>query len=119
MMAFLRDLVGRLRPKPLTLAIRVTDENITVLEGDRQCWQVEWDDIREIVTFKLDYGTYDDIRLAFRVDDLWVEVSEDAQGWSILSSAMARRFPTIPTDWYWTVMLPPFATCDRVLYERR
>jgi len=119
MMAFLRDLVGRLRPKAVALAVRVTDENITVLEGDRQCWQVGWDDIQEIVTFKLDLLTYDDIRLAFRVDDLWVELSEDAEGWSTLSSALARRFPTIPTDWYKTVIFPPFATCYRVLYERR
>jgi hypothetical protein len=58
------------------------------------------------------------IPLAFRVDDHWVEISEDTEGWSALSSALGRHFPTIPHDWYETVMLPPFATCYRVLYER-
>jgi hypothetical protein len=56
--------------------------------------------------------------LAFRVTGGWVEVSEDAEGWSALSAAIERRFPTAPPDWYQTVMLPPFATCYRVLYER-
>jgi hypothetical protein len=118
MPAFLRDLASRLRLEPSALALRVSDECVTLVKGDRQCAQVVWNEVREVVTFKRDLLTYDDICLAFRVDDGWVVISEDAEGWSALTSALGRRFPTIPPDWYQTVMLPPFATCYRVLFER-
>jgi hypothetical protein len=118
MAAFLRDLVSGLRWKPSALTVRVSDECVMLLEGDRQCARVVWNDVREVVTFKRDLLTYDDICLAFRVDDGWVVISEDAEGWSALTSALVHRFPTIAPDWYQTVMLPPFATCYRVLFAR-
>lgn len=31
---------------------------------------------------------------------------------------MVTRFPDIPDDWYFTVMLPPFETKQRTLWER-
>jgi hypothetical protein len=69
-----------------------------LLEGDRQYAEIVRNEVQEVVTFKVDCGTYDDIRLAFRVSDHWIEVSEDAEGWSDLSSALGRYFPTIPPD---------------------
>src|SRR5271155_1719690 len=118
MSAFLRDLLSRLRPKSPALAVQVSDEGVTLLEGDRQYARFTWVEVREVVTFKRDLGTYDDIRLAFRVDDGWVEIGEDAEGWPALSAAINRHFPATPPDWYETGMLPPFETCYRVLYER-
>jgi hypothetical protein len=114
----LNSLIGRLRPKPSVQAVQVSDDHVTLLKGDRPYAQIAWNEIQEVVTFKVDCLTYDDIRLALRVDDGWVEISEDAEGWSALSSALGRHLPTIPTDWYETVMLPPFAKCYRVLYKR-
>lgn len=118
MKARFRDLVNWLRPESPAPSVRVSDEGVTLLEGDRQCAHVAWCEVQEVVAFKRDLGTYDDIRLAFRVDGGWVEVSEDAEGWSALSAAIGRQFPTAPPDWHEAVMLPPFETCYRVLYKR-
>ncbi len=118
MLAFLRDWISRFRSKPFAQGVQVSGGDVTLFEGGRQYARFTWDEIREIATFKRDRGTHDDIRLAFRTDDHWLEVSEAAEGWSDLSAAIRRRFPTIPGNWYETVMLPPFETCYRVLYER-
>jgi hypothetical protein len=118
MIAFLRELTTMMRRQPSALTVRVSDKYVALLEGDRQCAQVIWSEVREVVTFKRDFGTYDDICLALRVDDRWVEISEDAEGWSALCSALDRHFLTIPPGWCETVMLPPFVTCYRVLFER-
>jgi hypothetical protein len=118
MLAFVRDLVRRLRPKPSAQAVQVSDEYITLLKGDQEYAQVNWNEVQEVVTFKRDLVIFDDTCLAFCAEDRWVVISEDAKGWLDLSSALGRRFPTIPPDWYETVMLPAFATCYRVLYER-
>ena len=65
-----------------------------------------------------DLGIYDDICLEFRVDGGWFAVSEDADGWPELRTAVSRHFPNMPRDWHEAVMLPPFEPCRRVLYER-
>jgi hypothetical protein len=77
-----------------------------------------WADVTEIRTFKLDLGTWDDIRLAFQVDDLWYEYSEEIKGFGQLSDTMREVFPDVPQDWFWVVMKPAFATNERVLYRR-
>jgi hypothetical protein len=89
-----------------------------LLNGDRFCTRFAWGEVREVATFKRDLGIYDDICLAFRIDDDWIVISEDSEGWPALSAALERHFPTVPPEWYWLVMSPPFETCYRVLYER-
>ncbi|WP_165228198.1 hypothetical protein [Aquisphaera insulae] len=117
MIGFLRALLRRLRRGTPEPALVVSDAGVTLLDGDRPCDRFAWSEVREIATFKRDFGTWDDIRLAFRLDDGWVEVSEESEGWSSLTSALESHFPTIPPDWYRAVMLPPFETCYRVLYR--
>ena len=117
MIDLLRRLMSRLRPRAPALAVRVSDETVTLFEGTRQCVHFAWREVQEVVTFKRDCLTYDDIRLGFRIADGWIEISEDSEGWSDLNAALADRFPTVPTGWYEAVMLPPFETCYRVLYR--
>lgn len=119
MIAYFRDLMSRLRRKPPTPTVRVSDEGMMLFDGDRPGVRFAWSEVQEIVTFKRDLYIYDDIRLAFRVDGRWVEVSEETEGWPKLVAAIERHFPTIPPDRYQAVMLPPFEACFRVLYEAR
>lgn len=118
MIGFLRHLLNRLRSRPTVQTVRVSNRVVSLLIGDREYDHFRWDEILEIVTFKRDLFIHDDIRLAFRLDHGWLEVGEDAQGWSELTEQMRRQFPEIPTDWYTTVMFPPFETCYRLLYKR-
>jgi hypothetical protein len=118
-MRYLRNLVHRLHRKPPIISVRVSDDGVTLFDGDQPSSEFAWNDVSEVVTFKRDLGTYDDICLGFRIDERWIEISEDIEGWGALTSALRARFPTIPADWYGAVMLPPFATCYRVLYDDR
>jgi hypothetical protein len=108
----------RLRPQTPALAVRVSSEGVALFEGGRQCAQFAWSEVQEVVTFKRDCLIYDDIRLGFRIGDGWIEISEDVEGWSDLTAAIARHFPAAPTGWYAYVMLPPLETCYRLLYKR-
>ncbi len=118
MFASWRNFWSRLRPKPPAFKILTDEEKFQLLEGDRTRSQFSWSEVQEVVTFKLDCWIYDDIRLAFRVRENWIEVSEEIEGWADLSAEIARQFPEIPPDWLSTVMLPTFETCYRVLYKR-
>lgn len=79
---------------------------------------VRWVEIDEIHTFKLDLGTIDDIRLAVHDSRGWHELSEQDEGFMEIAAELQRRFPTIPELWYFEVMLPAFATNQRVLWKR-
>ena len=118
MIADLSGLVGRLRREPPVRSIRVCDDSLMLFEGDQLRRRVRWGDVLEVVAFKRDLITYDEIRLAFRVEGGWVELGEGIEGWSGLLIAVERHFPTVPPGWYQAVMVPAFEACYRVLYER-
>ena len=118
MTSLLRRLIGRLCWRQPTRAVRVSDDGLMLVDGDRSLGHFAWDEVAEIVTFKRDLGIVDDIRLAFRVEHAWVEVSEDDDGWAELTNAVARHFPAVPPDWLQSVMFPPFEACERVIFAR-
>jgi hypothetical protein len=98
--------------------LQVTDDAVVITAVWQETLRFRWGEVREVVTFKRDFGVYDDIRLAFRLAGGWVEVSEESEGWSALTEAMARHLPGIPAEWYSEVMSPAFETNDRVLFKR-
>lgn len=90
MRRFLRGLPGRRRLTPLSCTVQVTEEDVTLLESGQACARFQWREIEEVVTFKRDCLACDDIRLAFRIGDRWVEISEDVEGWSALTAPVGR-----------------------------
>ena len=74
---------------------------------------VDWVEIKEIVAFKLDLVTWDEVRFAFRTsekhDDLWIEISEDQPGFKVLLGELIKRFPSV-RGWEERVVKPAFAT---------
>jgi hypothetical protein len=101
------------------LAIRVISEGFQLEAEDHSIVNVRWPDVREIVTFKRDLFSYDEICLAFRVGDgeEWVELWESDRGFRDVCEQLGQRFPGVPADWYRTVMLPAFKPCERTLYR--
>ncbi len=56
----------------VTTTIRLVDERVIVERSNLdKPFSFRWTDVDEIETFKLDLLTTDDIRLAFRVSDIW------------------------------------------------
>lgn len=100
--------------------IRITTSGLSVL--DRDCGEpvtLEWAGVREIVVFKRDLITFDEICIAFRcgVPDQWVEISESDDGFTHILRELKRQFPSIPEDWYIDVMFPPFEPSEQVLFR--
>ena len=121
MLPFLTRILGNLnRRRPSKVIDLVADQAgvAVVYEGQPPEKLFRWEDVEEIRTFKLDCFTVDDIRLAVRAEGLWHEFSEGCPGFFALTNGMRTAFPCIPEKWYWEVMLPPFATNERVLYRR-
>lgn len=111
----------RRRHLPQDYALRFTDDGFeVVLAGDRVA-TVCWREVSRITTYKLDLLTTDAICLLF---DLGpgakpVQVAEEWSGFQDLFARLKEEFPTIPEDWYATVMQPAFERNETVLFERR
>src|SRR5437773_2190523 len=98
MIAFLRRLLHRVeRPRQIEArpSLQLTGGGVAVWHGGNVVASFRWQDVTGIAAFKRDFLTWDDVRLAFRFPDGWVELSEEWEGWSDVVMEMARRFPSI------------------------
>ena len=116
MLRWLRNIASQ---RQQTASLTLVDGRVVLKLPDRdEALSFRWDEVNEIVAFKRDLGTIDDIRLGFRVSGLWHDVSESDDGFLQLTDAMQEAFPTIPADWCLEVMTPPFETCETTLWRR-
>lgn len=71
-----------------------------------------WIDIKEIIAYKVDLFTFDDVRFGFRTTDKdeYYTISEDYRGFLQLEKALMKNLPTFDNTWRETVILPAFAT---------
>lgn len=94
------------------------EDGLFLLKGDKREWTLRWADVRRVATYKHDFFAYDMICLGFETgDEQWIEIWEAMVDFSLVSERMQTEFPTIPADWYVTVMLPPFEANYRVLWQ--
>jgi len=80
-----------------------------------------WSDVTQVVAFKRDCFTVDNMRLAFEIDgELVVEIHEDMAGWTDLLDALPGNLPgALPLEVWWAkVAFPPFELCLTKLYTR-
>src|SRR5208282_5206246 len=104
MFSWLRRLNLRSRPGSTTITtIRLAPDGFSVIEHDGSLHQVAWVSVKEIFAFKLDMGTFDTIRLGFRVSDdgTYWQVDEDDPGFGELRAEVQRRFSIVDKNW-WT-----------------
>lgn len=124
MFQWLRQAYDRLREsgEEQVYAIVADDDGFSwsIMKSEKLLVNVRWSDVLSVTAFKHDLLTYDNICLAFETADGWVEVHEEMQGYDELIEAAERHLPSFPVrlEWYGDVMLPPFETCERVLWVR-
>ena len=120
MPGFFRNLIDRWPASRARAAptIEIADDAVVIRRQGHPSVRFRWAEVDEAVTFKRDCYIYDDIRLAFRLADRWVEISEESPEWSDLAAAMESHLPGVPADWYLEVMMPAFATNFRVLFRK-
>ncbi len=99
--------------------LTLTDAGFRLDKQGRCTYAVQWDQIVEIRTYKLDFWSFDMICLGFRIGaDEWVEAWESMPGFQKLAESMQTRFPSVPSDWWKVVVSPPFAANVRELWNR-
>jgi len=78
-----------------------------------------WDDVQHVVAYKMDFWSYDQIRLRFEFAAApEIEICEEAPGFVDLMEQMKRSLPLTQEDWYWRVMEPAFEANVAVLFTR-
>jgi hypothetical protein len=101
-------------PEEPAADIELTEDGFTL--GARS---IRWSAVSRIKTYKIEFFSIDCICLLFELDgEPPLEVTEESNGFSGFMDELIERFPTIPPDWYGTVMQPPFERNEAVLYAR-
>lgn len=80
--------------------------------------QYDWADLQIAFGFKRDLLTLDEIGLdLFFANGSRLRLTESLPGWSVLLRHLSSHFPSIPPEWEWNVMQPPFATNMTLLFD--
>ena len=113
-------LMRMLRPqKSRKRSIRYDSIGFTVAFDDVPSATVRWDQVREIVAFKEDLFSEDNVCFGFRCDDsgLYQSVGEHEVDFEAFSKAVISHFPGFRKDWRNVVIQPPFAENWTVVWE--
>jgi hypothetical protein len=101
--------------------IHVSDEGVALVsaKSGRDLWRVAWDQLEQIVAFKVDAITMDHICLGFRqAGDSTLHVTdEDTPGWNLLCDQLSGRFGVAREAWFAEVASPAFAQNLTVLWS--
>ena len=92
-------------------SLRVCKEGFSILREGGPTTDVRWVDVVEVIAWKRDLFTVDQICLGFRLKGHTevVMINEDEVGWRPVLSSFKEAFPSLPPKWYGDVMQPPFA----------
>jgi len=100
--------------------VRVVEDGLQVIRGVDVLASARWSDVKQIITYKHDLFSTDEIRVGFLAAteaDSWLEISEEWSGFKEAIARMEELFPSIPGDWFWEVAVPAFDRKETVLWE--
>jgi len=118
----LKDALRRYRdaePRYRRLDVSPDGVRLTSSKSGREIWTVRWDELDEIVAYKVDAMIFDHICLAFRkrAEDSFHVTDEETAGWEDLNRALAERFGIEESRWHGDVAAPAFAENWTVLWR--
>jgi hypothetical protein len=80
--------------------------------------QYDWADLQSAFGFKLDLLTLDEICLdLFFANGSSLRLTESLPGWPAFLRHVSAHFPSIPPEWEWDVMPPPFDPNLTLLFD--
>lgn len=100
--------------------MQVTEIGLNLLVENQLHASLNWSDIHRINTYKYDLFAYDGICVRFEAsgpDGLYIEISEEWQGFLEAKQMMGTLFPNINQEWYFQVMLPAFKRNEVIIFE--
>lgn len=87
------------------------------LEGHKKSYS--WANIKTVIAYKQDMGTYDTICQDLTMDDGFkFELNEDTPGWFQFQKRLAQNVPSISMDWLIAISQQPFASSNTLLYDK-
>ncbi len=106
------------RSKAVTITL--TDEGFVLTGGRSGEKRIRWSDVEEIIAFKRDLITTDQLCLGLRISgsDVYEFVDEETPGFSELDSALGVKLASYQSDWKETVVHPPFASNLTTIFRR-
>ena len=103
-------------------AIRVDEFRVQVVRAgtDEMAWQIEWDQVEEILVWKVDFFTFDQVCMGFAWSgsNVLKGVDEGMAGWDDLHPAIERQFGVKFHEWWLDVAFPAFDENRRVIWSR-
>jgi hypothetical protein len=81
--------------------------------------RIKWSDITQLNVYKRDLYTTDRVDMEIVYSDQRITISEELPGWYQFVLKTKEIFPTIPKEWEFTIIQPPFATNYRTIYESK
>ena len=103
-------LLNLLPSEPAKRTIRYDDAGFDVVAEEGVTIQITWDSVVEIVVFKRDLFSIDEICFGFRCygrnDYKWV--GEEDLEFAALQTELEKRFSGFRTDWFHEVAVPAF-----------
>lgn len=118
----LKDALRRYRdadPQYRRLDVGPDGVRLTSSRSGREIWAVQWDQLDEIVAYKVDALTVDHVCLALRIkgEGSFHVTDEETAGWEALNGALAERFGVEKSLWHGEVASPAFAENWTVLWR--
>ena len=110
-MSWMDRLGARTWPKDGKRVVSVLDDGFSLLADGTELYRVHWASVVELVAFKHDLFSVDEICLGFRCegDERFLWAGEEDENFSRLRGEVECRFNGIPPDWFNRVAVPPFA----------
>jgi hypothetical protein len=78
-----------------------------------------WNEIEQILAYKVDLFTTDDVRLDISFPESTLTISEDIPGFSLFVEKLIQSLPGIAGDWEEKVIHPPFASNQTIIYKKQ
>jgi len=108
------------RPMCASRRISLANGGFVISQDDTELAYVRWESVAEIVVWKNDLFSYDEICIGFRLqeDDRIHIITESDQGYSGIQSELVRHFDGVSDDWWRDVAFPPFAENMATIWKR-
>ncbi|HEX2628690.1 MAG TPA: hypothetical protein VHM26_06760 [Chitinophagaceae bacterium] len=77
-----------------------------------------WNEITDIVTYKIDMLTTDEICLDISFSESIFTLTESHPSWEEFITIMQNELPSIDPGWWGKVVHPPFAINESTIYQK-
>ena len=94
------------------------DYGFRIIKKNNQI-EINWAEIKEILAYKVDLLTVDEIRMDIITNSATVTISEETPGYLYFKEKIKLIFPDLDKNWESKVLKPAFAENITTIYKRK